>query len=56
MGRGGSWETWRDQGRINDGETSPLPGREEGLRGILRGIRSSPSLETLEQGMGKDGP
>lgn len=38
------------------GETSPLPGREEGLRGILRGIRSFPSLETLEQGMGKDGP
>lgn len=48
MGRGGSWETWRDQGRINDGETSPLPGREEGLRGIR-------SL-TLGQGMGKDGP
>lgn len=35
VGRGGSWETRRDQGRTNDMETSPLPGKEEGLRGIL---------------------
>lgn len=28
-------ETRRDQGRINDMETSPLPGREEGLRETL---------------------
>lgn len=34
MGRGGSRETWRDQGRTSDNEASSLPGSEEGLRGI----------------------
>lgn len=33
VGRCDSWETWRDQGRISDMETSPLPGSKEGLRG-----------------------
>lgn len=45
MGRGGSWETWKDQGIIDDIEQGG---------GAQRYF--SHLLETFEQGMGKEGP